>query len=1310
MPALLDSTPTTNRPTTTPHVIQVGTRKQNTVATPTIYDLEGKLPLYWSAERRFTHYIGKTHSFWQKYAACLTYAWYKGCDQYRMALSIYHPNKEYMLESGDDVNTNIHEQNPLKCHYNELWTNITNHAAIYNMYWTKNSHIRTNTLRVNSHYRTNTMGIETEPEFDCELGMNSSFVRQYFAPVIAQQMEEIGMLYNKTSERWEEQVYNYNDDYYDGDYPASTTPKVITTPINPCNPMNWTVCNDGEMVKPWPVVSGIIPLPKPWGNRCPNNLWRYIQKHKLDVPGQNNTNWLCVADYPNLPFYGNFSVLYSTDNPSVKGKEWKWDDWTKILQLGVEHWRFPIILTDIIQQPWASMRHTMKPKYDCNTDTITHICILTVNSTLHREKHSFAYACINMSEANTNIRQNNNTKTIVDLHVGPLFTGRTSRSVQDLIAITDIIGQKIPWLGIFVDSTANITATKQVQAIMRFNDDQQSYPTYFTQASNLGFFNLTLAKSLTQGTTSLRNKLSCFTETNNTAVRTNCTTNKATTIINLNIYGKITIINKHMSLVKFDSTPILTIGMIHEPKHKIHNMLGGSKISICWFHESKDLLDMPIPWEVSANVTTDEVAAKNIFIFNRAIEQKAYNFTGIREVEYIPPYVQMTKAMRINKVMDPDDLMVHYKNGITRSGSFWQTLDYEMDRVIELQHHNLPYYFYMLMPNPQYKEWNKAEWVAHKPRGSMKSHTQYWDKIYYLPISRNKDFLSEHSNTPLIIFRGNMTRPNKENIGLYTAHFPKGYLIPPEGTPTVVKAPAIIPDLKSPAKLVLYPRIRKIEITIDLTALKPPIEYCSDVNFRFDLDYSSPTRVGRKPLQAMAVAAFMAGAILGGIMGGGVSAAMIEPIKAEIYHIQEVNKKTAEALAAISNSIDGMHTLIQTMQGEIKMSQDLYKEQFSYQAKLINTNHNMMMCQMYRTQVSNMNNELNSLFSTGLGRRTREYQSILNPEYESSCTDGLCNIHLVQIFLQNSFSAYHSKAIPQLYTERTGVSEWNHQYLVPIDHYLWTNMNDTPVYIPLEDSISLGANTYVYPHLPESTLETSQLAVTTITQSLEDTGDYTFLICAKYLPTLVSCINLNETTMNDDITTFNITESGCYMVHNCSILQMNFTNYDGKNITKQRVTTLTLEEKHYFDGSHLFNDPTELEHHQTFVKQAMELQHIADFNQKQLESIHNKIKEQDAAIHTSQAQTHNLVNLLRTNTYIHKDWAKQMQKCSFWDYLGRLVRLDLICTPIYTWWHWIKLATFWFLVILGISIALCLSKKIKCLIITPCLRCLTGIK
>lgn len=72
--------------------------------------------------------------------------------------------------------------------------------------------------------------------------------------------------------------------------------------------------------------------------------------------------------------------------------------------------------------------------------------------------------------------------------------------------------------------------------------------------------------------------------------------------------------------------------------------------------------------------------------------------------------------------------------------------------------------------------------------------------------------------------------------------------------------------------------------------------------------------------------------------------------------------------------------------------------------------------------------------------------------------------------------------------------------------------------------------------------------------------------------------------MNDDITTFNITEPRYYMIHNCSSLQMNFTNYDGKNVTKQRVTTLTLEEKHYFDGSHLFNDPTELEHHQTFVK------------------------------------------------------------------------------------------------------------------------------
>ena len=59
---------------------------------------------------------------------------------------------------------------------------------------------------------------------------------------------------------------------------------------------------------------------------------------------------------------------------------------------------------------------------------------------------------------------------------------------------------------------------------------------------------------------------------------------------------------------------------------------------------------------------------------------------------------------------------------------------------------------------------------------------------------------------------------------------------------------------------------------------------------------SSPNKFSRRPLNALAVGAFVAKALLGGLMGGGVAEAVVAPIKAEIYNIQKINKKTAQAL------------------------------------------------------------------------------------------------------------------------------------------------------------------------------------------------------------------------------------------------------------------------------------------------------------------------------------------------------------------------------------------------------------------------------
>lgn len=51
--------------------------------------------------------------------------------------------------------------------------------------------------------------------------------------------------------------------------------------------------------------------------------------------------------------------------------------------------------------------------------------------------------------------------------------------------------------------------------------------------------------------------------------------------------------------------------------------------------------------------------------------------------------------------------------------------------------------------------------------------------------------------------------------------------------------------------------------------------------FSYELQYSSVNKYVRKPLQTLAVGVTFTGAILGGIMGRGLAAAIIQLIKAE---------------------------------------------------------------------------------------------------------------------------------------------------------------------------------------------------------------------------------------------------------------------------------------------------------------------------------------------------------------------------------------------------------------------------------------------
>lgn len=104
------------------------------------------------------------------------------------------------------------------------------------------------------------------------------------------------------------------------------------------------------------------------------------------------------------------------------------------------------------------------------------------------------------------------------------------------------------------------------------------------------------------------------------------------------------------------------------------------------------------------------------------------------------------------------------------------------------------------------------------------------------------------------------------------------------------------------------------------------------------------------------------------------------------------------------------------------------------------------------------------------------------------------------------------------------------------------------------------------------------------------------------------------------------------------------------------------------------------------------IQEIAEFNQKQFDNIHKTMQKYDSNLAYNQDKLHNIVGVLRANTYIHKDWIKKTKQCSFFDYIARLIQLDFICTPFPTWWAMIKEAAWIVMIILiacvGINIAL----------------------
>ena len=87
---------------------------------------------------------------------------------------------------------------------------------------------------------------------------------------------------------------------------------------------------------------------------------------------------------------------------------------------------------------------------------------------------------------------------------------------------------------------------------------------------------------------------------------------------------------------------------------------------------------------------------------------------------------------------------------------------------------------------------------------------------------------------------------------------------------------------------------------------------------------------------------------------------------------------------------------------------------------------------MYKSNLAEVERELDTLFTTGLRRRTPDFQMLLDNNKGSYCAEGICKIHLKQVFLDNTYPGYHSKAIPQ---------KLGNEFIILVHQFLWSSVS-----------------------------------------------------------------------------------------------------------------------------------------------------------------------------------------------------------------------------------------------------------------------------
>jgi hypothetical protein len=151
-----------------------------------------------------------------------------------------------------------------------------------------------------------------------------------------------------------------------------------------------------------------------------------------------------------------------------------------------------------------------------------------------------------------------------------------------------------------------------------------------------------------------------------------------------------------------------------------------------------------------------------------------------------------------------------------------------------------------------------------------------------------------------------------------------------------------------------------------------------------------------------------------------VTTTLTAPLFLALDDLKQVTKHQAEAIEALSRGLSQLTQIVHHLQLEIesiKNAQLQYNKlaagRFQWlEEELILQEHEIEFLKAQQS-LDAMIDEIRILFQTGQGRETTCFKTILDDRYHSSCVDGYCELHLLQIFLDNAVKAHYTTTVPR---------------------------------------------------------------------------------------------------------------------------------------------------------------------------------------------------------------------------------------------------------------------------------------------------------